>query len=841
MTTGRNEQSLKVIRDCMDPSRQPNGTSPGLLWLQQSSNLFLTSRYTKSLHILRTHAQLLHQLDDTPEDPYQLYLTLHLLVRTAQFQYLSGEPPHLLYETLAVAQVLLDHPASQHFEHFHRFYRRQVNHLHGTLAYLFGDLYHASDIANNAQLPAMTDAIEELTRFIATELSHWSLAEDYVSKLSSAVQMMQTYAVKGYDLFPLFASLSNYALQPGAVEQAVGYFLSGVAHSLRRQGLTNVSAVIASHPGRYMENLHHMLHYDVIQRQFLGDSESFQSLLTMITQVASPVILSPPPSTAWWTEAHRLRSLAIDALRRLTHACQSDSERCYVNIHHRGAGVRGLFLAAYQGLALVEQLRLPSPWTVTAKPVVAQATESVRAADGRPISIVFVCYSISRHSVGRLLAKLIRHVVMLRSTVTDRPMFDVFIITDKVHPAVASSAASPSPSPSPADEIFMDIASLFTDRPERWITLPAFDFTPTRFAAIFESIPAYDGSSFETSPRLFDIAVFSDLLMQASQCSWAYTLRLAHQQVLFWGHPQTTGMPHTMDYYITSDSFESHRDHSVRQAQFVEQLVRFDTLSFALYEAEPIASQLPDEKRPSLKDSTTGSVSSRAEFVRWLATHSTSLSSGDHSTDLLLAAHDDVGVSPRLYGSLQTLMKHHPLLDQVLYELLVADPQAIVVLMRGSRQQAHWFQRFQLRLYDYISTRHQQQQQQQQHLLMGRNASGTDSHLTAQEDLDRLLQRLRWIDALPHRQYSRVVCHFDVNLDPFIFGGGVTLCDGLAGHCPVVVDAPSSIGPAHDWLRSIGFVTAGRLQSTRRRVDDLIYGSTAVLAEYVRFFQRIAQ
>jgi hypothetical protein len=233
-------------------------------------------------------------------------------------------------------------------------------------------------------------------------------------------------------------------------------------------------------------------------------------------------------------------------------------------------------------------------------------------------------------------------------------------------------------------------------------------------------------------------------------------------------------------------------------------------------------------------------------------------------------------------------------------------------------------------LYDYISTRHQQQQQQQQHLLMGRNASDTDSHLTAQEDLDRLLQRLRWIDALPHRQYSRVVCHFDVNLDPFIFGGGVTLCDGLAGHCPVVVDTSSSIGPAHDWLRSIGFVTAGRLQSvhrigagiaqhvgdtdlavdvstvqkgpandgsdesidgvdvidqtiaayvreavrlaktaqqrdtalreslpssidgrpsaslttwkqTRRRVDDLIYGSTVVLAEYVRFFQRIVQ
>ena len=40
-------------------------------------------------------------------------------------------------------------------------------------------------------------------------------------------------------------------------------------------------------------------------------------------------------------------------------------------------------------------------------------------------------------------------------------------------------------------------------------------------------------------------------------------MRLAEIQVAFWGHPFTTGFP-TIDYFITSDSFEPSNNEDLR-------------------------------------------------------------------------------------------------------------------------------------------------------------------------------------------------------------------------------------------------------------------------------------
>ena len=46
--------------------------------------------------------------------------------------------------------------------------------------------------------------------------------------------------------------------------------------------------------------------------------------------------------------------------------------------------------------------------------------------------------------------------------------------------------------------------------------------------------------------------VFADLGMETRAATWAHA-RLAPAQVLFWGHPHTSGLPF-VDYFVSSDA-----------------------------------------------------------------------------------------------------------------------------------------------------------------------------------------------------------------------------------------------------------------------------------------------
>ena len=129
-----------------------------------------------------------------------------------------------------------------------------------------------------------------------------------------------------------------------------------------------------------------------------------------------------------------------------------------------------------------------------------------------------------------------------------------------------------------------------------------------------------------------------------------------------------------------------------------------------------------------------------------------------------------------LYGSLQSLMKMHPLFDSAIIGILRADPSAVILLLRNNRQLA-WHRRLRNRLLVAL------QQSNERHLI----------------------DRVVFVNQRPHAEYMQLLCALDVSLDPFPFGGGVTLCDSFGGSC---ANARGSCG--------IPFITSGELQSVHR-------------------------
>ena len=88
-----------------------------------------------------------------------------------------------------------------------------------------------------------------------------------------------------------------------------------------------------------------------------------------------------------------------------------------------------------------------------------------------------------------------------------------------------------------------------------------------------------------------DVLVFPDIGMDTKTAMWGGA-RLAPVQVCFWGHPTTTGM-HSMDYFVTSDSFEPND----AQGRFTEQVMvnpsRACPLVFGFAAATPLRRPTP--------------------------------------------------------------------------------------------------------------------------------------------------------------------------------------------------------------------------------------------------------
>jgi predicted O-linked N-acetylglucosamine transferase (SPINDLY family) len=200
-----------------------------------------------------------------------------------------------------------------------------------------------------------------------------------------------------------------------------------------------------------------------------------------------------------------------------------------------------------------------------------------------------------------------------------------------------------------------------------------------------------------------DMLIYTDIGMDPVSYSLAHS-RLARVQCMTWGHPVTSGIP-TVDYFISSEALEP----GGSEAQYTESLVRLPHPAVYYH-------------RPS---STAASAKSRRDF-----------------------GFDD-GVT--LYGCLQMLQKFHPESDEVLGEILRADPSGLVLIVQGIAQR--W-----------------------------------DECLLARfrRSIPDVAERIRFVQRQPYPDFLALTRACDVMLDPLHFGGGNTTYEALAFGVPVV-------------------------------------------------------
>ena len=137
-----------------------------------------------------------------------------------------------------------------------------------------------------------------------------------------------------------------------------------------------------------------------------------------------------------------------------------------------------------------------------------------------------------------------------------------------------------------------------------------------------------------------DILVYPDIGMEEMTYFLSFN-RLAPVTAVFWGHPVTTGVEHTVDYFITSKHFHIH-DIEYEKSKFVEELYFMDGVTTHFF--APVSH----------------SHVSRAAF----------------------------GIRPgfNVYACLQTSYKLTPLFDKALLGILKRDLDAVIVLMLSPNQ-----------------------------------------------------------------------------------------------------------------------------------------------------------
>ena len=239
-----------------------------------------------------------------------------------------------------------------------------------------------------------------------------------------------------------------------------------------------------------------------------------------------------------------------------------------------------------------------------------------------------------------------------------------------------------------------------------------------------------------------DVLVFADVGMDSLTQTLCYS-RMAPIQAVTWGHPDTTGSP-MMDFFISSQLAEPED----ADTHYSEQLVKLSNLGIC-YE------------RPEL----VGPRRTRQQF----------------------------GLDPnrRVYLCPQTLFKFHPEFDQVLGQILEADPQGHLVVIESGT--ASW------------------------------NDALRQRWLRTLPDASR---RVRFLPSLPRADFLHLLAMADVMLDPFPFCGGNTTYEALAVGTPVVT-LPGR------YLR-------GRLTSAMYQLMGITTPIASTADEYVKLAVRLA-
>lgn len=238
-------------------------------------------------------------------------------------------------------------------------------------------------------------------------------------------------------------------------------------------------------------------------------------------------------------------------------------------------------------------------------------------------------------------------------------------------------------------------------------------------------------SQSEVTSRNIDILIYLDVGMDPGTTIWAAS-RLAPTQITVWGHPTTTGLP-VMDYYISSAVYHRFSEPNANNSDsnaFSEQLVLFDSLGFSF--ALPFLPTSPSNDELINREDTF--------FASFLTSHHSSL----NYVKQLKAQSARIVLCP------QHLPKFHPAFDEVLLPILDISNNTYIVLLYNSRKNTMWRR--------------------------------TLLHRWSHYDTSRIV----FVDSLSSDDYLTLLALGDVSLDPYPFGGGVTVLESLAVCTPVI-------------------------------------------------------
>ena len=183
-----------------------------------------------------------------------------------------------------------------------------------------------------------------------------------------------------------------------------------------------------------------------------------------------------------------------------------------------------------------------------------------------------------------------------------------------------------------------------------------------------------------------------------------------------------------------------HRQGQEHKNEFSEQLVMFESLTFLL---TPMNGQDLNQEISSIN-----STEISTQLHEMLNQRSRRLSSPHTRSHFEITPENTT-----LYACIQSIMKLHPMFDRAIAEILEHDKEGLVLLLSNEGMQ-FWMDKLQRRLQAY-------------------------------EGSNEWADRVLFLPQMQEADYQIVVCGAHVNLDPFPFGGGVTLTDALG--CPIPV------------------------------------------------------
>lgn len=346
----------------------------------------------------------------------------------------------------------------------------------------------------------------------------------------------------------------------------------------------------------------------------------------------------------------------------------------------------------------------------------------------------------------------------------------------------------------------------------------------------------------EVTTRFIDMLIYLDIGMDPATSVWGAS-KLATIQACLWGHPSTTGM-NAIDYYISSDLY--HLDHSIIQLSnrinefddiydedkpikkdvktkekndeendnddndddedneenkltnemideilekenyedaswyvetekvFSEQLIRFSSSALGFSFNQPhleieILSNTTSTNNDNNNNKVEPDYVNRSNlFYESIRPLSTTINETD--IDKVYSLNDLIDI--KLNNSFTTfvlipqhLPKFHPIMDSLLKEILETIPDSYIIITFDIKKTI-WRRTLERRWLQ----------------------SGFNSNF--------IENRILWLNQLTSQQYLGVLAIGDIMLDPYPFGGGVTILESLAVCTPVVTLASKQTVPS---------------------------------------------